>query len=737
MWTPNRQNILSEAMPIQKEATLKNTTVRRGFLVSPKTDFTLDVLVRELTFIVAAKKSDLFGSSVSLLDKYSADTVPTHLLQAEDGLIRRLGAVLLAFVFHHKSDVFRVMADDRKQPFCLSQSFLFMSKYKSSMRVFHPEALPHVSNPLMFYLPKNQFPGGLPGFLDLDKLYSILITKEYLRIPDPAEMVIWLPFEDIGEYSAEQIARNAQSRSESPEESSEHRVHGNNWAIQERDLRIGSSKGEVASSKASPQRPRHKADVSQAERLPSVHHSDATDSSAGHRIKCFQFFKKGPKEPELKDALSIISEVRFSRQDSPNKKEFGYQRAVDHNIQGQSSRYRVKRSTVGVKSSSVGPIIHKAQHITQEVTGWVTNKDYSFYTAKTQLVLNSETTSLNERCTSTDRTFKRDSDTPSNTTRQELKIKSDILAALELKQMFSDITKTLAEEQRDSSRSQAQAHELTEVLETEHDSAEDSSASVTDESTNRGRHPIISTAASRVASSAKCGSSKVSFSKSPTKRTQSTQQTDSLDSNCRETETVSESFGGSQSKPSLCTPPQAPRRLPSTSIERIALRHKLNPLLRRTPVSLQDCDQIENMKTKPTQQGPKISVLKPENNPPTVNRKDLPQADEGLLPISRMRNGEHLRLIPESRHSRDESTDRGQLRTGHKDRSDSHESRKAFRISPARTATTLLAVPTQTQKLAEPARRIEQDQYPRSSNQQPAGVRPVLFVKKVKQSLVF
>ena len=719
MWTPKRQTILSEQMPTETEAALKTTTVPRGSPVSSKVDFSLDGLVRELTFIVAAKKSDLFGSSVSLLDKYSADAVPTHLLQAEDDLIRRLGSVLLAFVFQHKSDVFRVMADDRKQPFCLSQSFLFMSKYKSSMRVFHPETLPHVSNPLLFYLPKRQFPGGLPGFLDIDKLYSILITKEYLRIPDPAEMIIWLPFEDISEYSADQYAKHPRSRSESPEESSERR-NLSSWAIQERDQRIGSSKGEAIVSKASPQKPRHKADVSQAERLLSVYHSEASDSSAGHRIKCFQFFKKGPKESQKRDTVSSTSEARF-----------GLQRATDSNQQTQIARFQVKRPTTGVKSSSVGPACPKVQQATQEVTSWVTNKDYTFFTAETKLVANSSLSPV-ERCSSTDRQSRRESATFSNTARQELKIKSDILAALELKQLFSDITKTIAEAQLESTQDQTQAQELTEVV--ENDLGEDSSDSDTEESANRTKKPISSSDATRDSASDRIN---MFFTKSSTKKVQSSQQTESLDSSPKDSEMISLSLGASLSRPSFCTPPMlAPRRLPSTSMEKIALRNKMNPLLRQTPVSLQDYEQYENKRSESPQKGPKITILRPESNSPTITRKLLQPADEDLQPISRMRNGGYFRLIPDLKETRNESLDRSHLRGGQRERSDSQESKKEFRISAARTATSLLTVPKQTPKFAEPARRTEQE--PRINNQQPgAGARPVLFVKKVKQSLMF
>src|SRR3990167_10518692 len=81
----NKSNLLGTSI-LSKLKKFQNSNPRSQ---SPSSD-SVNSLLKELTFIVATRKSDQYGASVSILDKYTADTVPTHLLRSENYLIRRL-----------------------------------------------------------------------------------------------------------------------------------------------------------------------------------------------------------------------------------------------------------------------------------------------------------------------------------------------------------------------------------------------------------------------------------------------------------------------------------------------------------------------------------------------------------------------------------------------------------------------------------------------------------------------
>ena len=354
---------------------------KTGLFNQSEPQSSVNILLKELTLIVASRKSDQYGASVSILDKYTADTVPTHLLRSETGLVRRLAAVLLAFIFQNKNEILTLSTRDPRENVCMLQNFLFLNPYKSAMKEFSPKPYEYVSKPIFYYLPRSQFPEGLPSFLDVEKMYSILVTKEYLRIPDPSEMIIWLPLEiefDNGSacYDTPLQLNNrslwsSREEGETPflnsshcgDESRHHpRPYGHSNKLMEEPLELPS-----ASRRRSPR--------NQKEGGESPTLREDLSSGIPHRVKCFQFFKKvSPNQTKVK------------QEDSKNR-----------NIRKESDSLTfLPTATTKTSISSINESFLESNptSIAQEVRDWVTVQDYNYFVSSTHNI------SLREVCLS-------------------------------------------------------------------------------------------------------------------------------------------------------------------------------------------------------------------------------------------------------------------------------------------------------------------------------------------------
>src|SRR3990167_1185817 len=306
----NKSNLLGTSI-LSKLKKFQNSNPRSQ---SPSSD-SVNSLLKELTFIVATRKSDQYGASVSILDKYTADTVPTHLLRSENYLIRRLTAVLLAFVFQNKNEVLAIKSQDPRENVCMLQNFLFLNPYKSAMKNFSPKPYEYVSKPIFYYLPNSQFPNGLPSFLDIEKMYSILVTKEYLRIPDPSEMVIWLPldieFEGGTAHYENPRLHHMRSLSLSEEDYSPSQANISTDGDKPHHLRSRRSRMSIDKELGPPQptvKSKGRSNRATKNELP-----DFDSGAVPHRVKCFQFFKKvchdRQTEPDVQN-LQIVEQSK-------------------------------------------------------------------------------------------------------------------------------------------------------------------------------------------------------------------------------------------------------------------------------------------------------------------------------------------------------------------------------------------------------------------------------------------
>src|SRR3990167_2380007 len=362
--------------------------VQSQALCSPKiTIHTVDSLLKELTFIVATRKSDQYCASVSILDRYTSDTVPTYLLRSDNFLVRRLAAVLFAFVFQANNDVFKDKSEDPRENVCMLQNFLFLNPYKSAMKHFQPELLHCVSKPILYYLPKAQFPTGLPSFLDVDKLYSILVTKEYLRIPDPSETVIWLPYEynmdNQLEISQQSLLRSVSHSSDEESDSQAARisVRGNNQGSEGAKPRGRETTHELPAKQPTDKSLRAMFKVKSKINQKQEEAEEAVLPTAEHRIKCFQFFKKVPQDTKSISPTksNIQGTQRFRIQSIDKLKVRSASSASTTTFQGTVSAVKTEtglpksRRSLMTNSAEVKPRMAAAD---REIRDWVTGRDY-------------------------------------------------------------------------------------------------------------------------------------------------------------------------------------------------------------------------------------------------------------------------------------------------------------------------------------------------------------------------
>ena len=180
-------------------------------------------LLREITMVVSTKKTNYLAVS-GIISKYTEDTIPFEFLDSKNSIVRRLSVILISLIFEQKCDIFRYKLKKNIASVCLDKNRFYLNKKLASFKKFKPEKVSHISSAILYYLPFSFYPSGLPCFINLDKLINILITKNFLALPDPKESVIWMEF---GENSISIEEGNSSSASES-ESISQYRVHNKN-----------------------------------------------------------------------------------------------------------------------------------------------------------------------------------------------------------------------------------------------------------------------------------------------------------------------------------------------------------------------------------------------------------------------------------------------------------------------------------------------------------------------------
>jgi len=154
----------------------------------------IDHLILELSIVVMTKKTDP-GVVCRSLSKYTEDTIPFELLNSPNSVIRRLTAVLIALIFEQKSDVFRYKLKKTVPGIFIDKYRIYLRKKvpdHKTIKIGHPQ---YLATPVHWSLADAFFPRGVPTGLMLDRLEIILMSKDYLCLPDPKCSYIWMNFE--------------------------------------------------------------------------------------------------------------------------------------------------------------------------------------------------------------------------------------------------------------------------------------------------------------------------------------------------------------------------------------------------------------------------------------------------------------------------------------------------------------------------------------------------------------
>src|SRR3990167_5505887 len=366
-------------------------------------DFALaDRLLSEVKLLALRQKNG-FSTKSHAMSKYTEDNIPFYLLSHENTIIRRLTSVLIALIFEEKSDLFRYKLHKNLKNACIENNRLFLSVKTPAIRNFRPEPLYHVSNPFMYYVSKSSFPRGLTCYLDTDKLYATLLLKEWMRLPDPMEHLIWMNFGEssvllnLNEEESHDEVEESAADANSPEQlkqnfkievlrkpldvpldsSPKNRIDARSSICQELD---------AESPRRSPQNP-----------MASMESLDG-DASGVHRIKCFQFFRK-QKTVDNTDDLQPFKELLGLHsqpldEDSPNRGNY-FQKieaflAKQQQI-GDRSRQSSNRRIAQTKSEKEDDLVNAPAPRKlatppppqfESVNDWATDKDYTFYSTQ-------------------------------------------------------------------------------------------------------------------------------------------------------------------------------------------------------------------------------------------------------------------------------------------------------------------------------------------------------------------
>ena len=261
----------------------------------------LDKLVHDIIQIVADKNHQ-YRQLQPLINSYQDCCWVVDLLVYHDGVVRRLAACLLSLVFEQKEDAFGTQLLKAGALVCAVKDRLFLTKISPAIRNSRPEPLYHVKKALMYYLPASTFPSGLPCYLDDSKLKSMLLSKEYLRLPDPKDQIIWMTmseeFELLSNFHTEESPVNSgQSQLRTDPFDLEHNsaeVPSPRLAFFEsRTVRLDQCENPRNSVSPPLLSPTRRSQIEIKEINPELVASGSIKPESGvHRIKCFQFFRK-------------------------------------------------------------------------------------------------------------------------------------------------------------------------------------------------------------------------------------------------------------------------------------------------------------------------------------------------------------------------------------------------------------------------------------------------------------
>ena len=244
----------------------------------------IDALLHEINHILFLRRSKP-TALIPYVSKFSVETLDLALLSHPNGYVRRFMAVIVGLVFEQNSDIFRTSVLNNYQDVYLRDKSLFLCKASPAIRNSRPEPLYHVEQAFFHYLPKGLYPRGQRCYLDEKKLAMILISKEYLRLPDPADHVVWLEFEDPIISFEILHDKSVEVRELSPEATDPHPSSAPFLSAKKKiDTRVKA----ISIFKPPTDLP-----TGSCQDLDSV-----PPTSGVHRIKCFQFFRKQKEQLE-------------------------------------------------------------------------------------------------------------------------------------------------------------------------------------------------------------------------------------------------------------------------------------------------------------------------------------------------------------------------------------------------------------------------------------------------------
>ena len=258
----------------------------------------IDALVHEINFITYLRRSKP-TAILSHVSKFSVENLDLSLLAHPHGYVRRLMAVIIGLIFEQNSDMFRTSALGRHKNLYLRDKSLFLCRASPAIRNSRPEPLYHVEHAFFHYLPQGMFPSGQRCYLDASKLSNIMVAKEYLRLPDPQDQVIWLEFEDpiIALEVLHELSVDSLKSSPQEEEEKEINISHEEYSSSKTKRKIDTKIKVLSAFKPN----------STPKTGTSQDNDDQSQASGMHRIKCFQFFRKQKEQP-----LSGESQIRGS-----------------------------------------------------------------------------------------------------------------------------------------------------------------------------------------------------------------------------------------------------------------------------------------------------------------------------------------------------------------------------------------------------------------------------------------
>jgi hypothetical protein len=424
-----------------------------------------DRLLSEIKLLVFRQKNGYIARNHAM-SKYTEDSIPFYLLSNDSRLVRKFASILICLIFEEKSDLFRYKLHKKLKNACIENNKLFLSPKSEAIKNFRPEPLYHVINPFLYYLPNSSFPNGLTCYLDADKLNNILLLKEWMRLPDPQEHLIWMNF---GESSAlinfddeESIAQLEDSFSY------EKSAIFNKEVLKPPDMMRRGNPGMQDSAKVTSKarQEQHRPSIGfgiddenvqrrNSQTMQSIDSIEG-DASGVHRIKCFQFFRK-QKTAEVPEEIAVFKELLEMEinniSEEPGSKGSVYQKLESvlarqyTSAKQPSQRKSIRRDfgrDGGDQSQSRPPRPQSTKHAQgtepaeappqfESVNDWATDKDYSFYSTqmkflpvKRSLEKKSKLKEVVQKASEQEKAFKS----------KHEKLMHDLVATLTLKQLM-------------------------------------------------------------------------------------------------------------------------------------------------------------------------------------------------------------------------------------------------------------------------------------------------------------